>query len=84
MRIGLAAAVTALGLSACGAPTDDEAGATTAQTGSSGLSEAVGKNAATRSRARVRPVRAIRIATAAVDRGRVFDLELDNERGRLV
>ena len=32
----------------------------------------------------VGPVRAIRIATAAVNGGRVFDMELDNERGRLV
>jgi len=29
-------------------------------------------------------VRAIRIATSAVNGGRVFDMELDNERGRLV
>ena len=30
------------------------------------------------------PLRAIRLATAAVDGGRVFDMELDRERGRLL
>jgi uncharacterized membrane protein YkoI len=84
-RISLAVAATALGLAACGAtPTDQEARATTDQTGSAGLSEAVDQSAATRSKAKVGPVRAIRIATAAVNGGRVFDMDLDNERGGLV
>jgi uncharacterized membrane protein YkoI len=84
-RIGLAAAVTALGLAACGAsPADQEPEATAHQRGSAGLSEAVDQSAATRSKAKVGPVRAIRVATSAVNGGRVFDMELDNERGRLV
>ena len=48
------------------------------------LDVAADQRAATRSKAYVGPLRAIRLATAAVDGGRVFDMELDRERGRLL
>lgn len=77
-RVVLAAAVGALGLAACGmAATGEEQSTTSNEARPAGLSEAVAQSEATRSKADVGPVRAIRIATAAVNGGRVFGMELD-------
>jgi uncharacterized membrane protein YkoI len=84
-RIGLTAAVAALGLAACGtSATAEERSAPGSQTRSPDLSEAVGENATARSKAKVGPVQAIKIATATVKGARVFDMELDREHGTLL
>lgn len=83
MRIGLAA--SALVLAACGTTVaGSEPEATDRQADSASITRTVDQSAGTRSNAKVGPVRAIRLATAAVNGGRVFDMELDRERGRLV
>lgn len=85
VRISLAAAVAALVLAACGTATaGSEPEATDRQAGSASVSQAVGQSATIGSSAKVGPVRAIRLATAAVNGGRVFGMELDRERARLV
>jgi uncharacterized membrane protein YkoI len=79
------AAVAALVLAGCGtAASGQERDATGEQAGSASPYEAVNRSEATSSEAVVRPVRAIRLAAAAVERGRVYDMELDRERGRLL
>lgn len=84
VRIGLAGAPAALVLAACGSPaTGQERGATDRQAAPPGPREVADQSEATPSKGKVGPVRAIRIATAAADGGRVFDMELDRERGRL-
>jgi uncharacterized membrane protein YkoI len=84
-RVGLVAAVATLGLAACGtAATDEERSTTSNQARSVGPSDAAARSGASRSMTEVGPVRAIRIATAAVNGGRVFDMALDRERGQLL
>jgi uncharacterized membrane protein YkoI len=84
-RTGLAAAVAAFALAACGtAATGQERDAASEPAASAGPNETVDQSTAGRTKAEVGPVRAIRLATAAVGGGRVFDMGLDRERGRLL
>jgi uncharacterized membrane protein YkoI len=70
---------------ACGtAASGQERDATREHPGSASLKEAVNRSEATTSTARVGPIRAIGLGTAAVKGGRVFDMELDREGGSLV
>jgi uncharacterized membrane protein YkoI len=85
VRVGSFAAVAALVFAACGtAASGQERNATREHPGSASLTEAVNRSEATTSTARVGPIRAIRLGTAAVKGGRVFDMELNRERGSLV
>jgi uncharacterized membrane protein YkoI len=72
-------------LAGCGAAASGEGhAAVSGRAAPARLDDAADERAATRSRTEAGPLRAIRLATAAVDGGRVFDMELDRERGRLL
>ena len=83
--VGRIAAVAALVLAGCAtAASGQEQVAVGERAAPARLADVADQAAATRSKAHVGPLRAIRLATAAADGGRVFDLELDRERGRLL
>lgn len=85
VRVGAIAAIAALALAGCGTAASGEGHAAVSERAAPArLDDAADERAATRSRADVGPSRAITLATAAVDGGRVFDMELDRERGRLL
>jgi uncharacterized membrane protein YkoI len=85
VRAGAIAAIAALALAGCGAAASGEGHAAVSERAAPAHhDDAADERAATKSRADVGPLRAIRLATAAVDGERVFDMELDRERGRLL
>ena len=82
VRAGRVAAVAALVLAGCGtAASGREEGAARERAAPADPQEAAQQSTATRGRTDVGPLRVIRLATAAVSSGKVFDMELD---GRLL
>ena len=82
VRAGRVAAVAALVLAGCGtAASGQEEGAARERAAPADPQEAAQQSTATRGRTDVGPLRVIRLATAAVSSGKVFDMELD---GRLL